>query len=94
MTALHYVCRDGHIEVAHLLVSHPDVDVNRLDRKNGVTALNWACQEGHIEVIRILLTAQGIDVKKKTRQGFSSLAIAKHKGHEEIVTLLVQAGAS
>ena len=83
----------GHHEMARLLLSHPDVDVNRLDRDHGMKALHWACQEGHIEVVRVLLTAPGIDVNKKTRQGFSSLAIAKYKGYAEIATLLVEAGS-
>ena len=75
-----------------MLVSHPDVDVNRLDRKNGVTALHYACQEGHVVVVRALISAPGIDVNRLDRvKGITALHWACQRGHVEVVRALLSA---
>ncbi len=94
-TALIPACHHGHVEtVRELLKTAIDVDhVNRL----GWTALLEVAILGdgsarYIEIARLLL-ARGANPNLADRQGVTSLAHARARGHQALAAILAQAGA-
>ena len=85
-TLLYTACVEGHNEIVKLLLSHPNIDVNK-DNK-GATPLYVGCSRGHIEIVNSLLTHTNIDVNKDFN-GKTPLINACEKGHNEIVKLLL-----
>lgn len=59
-------CRNNHIEVVRLLLSHPAIDVNKfsydLESDYGITPLIETCYRGYVDIFNLLLNAEGIDV--------------------------------
>ncbi|CEP13843.1 hypothetical protein [Parasitella parasitica] len=92
-TALHEACIIGFAEGVELLLQHPDIDINALD-KFGQTAVHCATQANQIECLRILLSAgartdlvsQGrLAIHTAVQYGFqqcASLLISKRKRHD------------
>ena len=79
---------NGHAEIVKMLVAVEGVDINK-----GVP-LSLSCSNGHLEVVKVLLNVKGIDINKKNKfNGMSALDFAKLKDYNEIVQLLVDAGA-
>ena len=50
---LHLAVAGGHADVVRLLLSHPDLQVNRTDSA-GLTGLHLACSQGRDKIVRIL----------------------------------------
>ena len=75
-----------HFEIAKKLLKRTDLCVNQANDL-GMTALCMATKNRNVEIVRLLLSNSGIDIEK-TFQGQTPLAIAKQKGHTEIVKLL------
>ena len=50
---LHLAVQSGHTELVRLLLSHPDLQVNRTDSA-GLTALHLACSQGRDKLVRII----------------------------------------
>eukprot|EP00981_Chlorochromonas_danica_P000314 scaffold78_cov203-Ochromonas_danica.AAC.7 len=64
MTALHMAAVKGNVELARLLLLHPEIDVNAVDSEEGLTPLYAACSYGHVEVVKIFLLDGRVDVNK------------------------------
>jgi len=72
--------------IAHLhLLLQSGADPNAVDNR-GFTSLHRAAEMGHIEIVTILLE-HGAD-KHVSAHGYTALALAEARGHEEIVKLL------
>jgi acyl-CoA-binding protein len=67
--------------------------INLKDDDNEQTALHWACDRGEVEVVKLLLSYPGIDVKAADQTGMSPLHYAVTCEFEEVVQLLMTAGA-
>lgn len=61
--------------------------------KSEGTALYRACRQGHLECVRLLLD-RGANAHSKDDGGTSCLAIAKKRGHQDIVKLLEEMGVT
>ena len=48
-----WASRYGHAEIVKLLLSHPAIDVNRVENKNGDSALTIATLKGHSKVVSL-----------------------------------------
>lgn len=59
---------------------------------NDRTLLMIACNEGFFDIVKMLIE-RGADVNIILDSGTSALKIAKFKGHEQIVNLLLENGA-
>lgn len=82
-----------------------DVDVNATDTYYGRSALSWASKRGHVDVVKLLLqlsqTAQKttrdnakiVDINLKDGLGQTPLSLAAESGREEVMKLLLHAGA-
>lgn len=87
-TPLHCACQNGHVEVAHYLVSTCGCDAHVQDAE-GVTTLFIACQHGQVEAVRYLLDL-GVDASRRNLTGVSPLSAAAQEGHLACVSLLLE----
>nr|KAG5690527.1 hypothetical protein BaRGS_014660 [Batillaria attramentaria] len=89
-TPLHLACREGHSELAKLLIlSGAEVDARD---SSGVTSLYDASERGRLELVD-LLTEKGAVVNIGEEGGFTPVHIATQGGYAEVVNTLAQRGA-
>lgn len=88
-TLLHVAARQGHVEVAKLLLENDRFDntlVNKRDSQQN-TALHLAAQHGHLDMVRLLLD-HGFDPKLTGANGKLPIGLANQSGKPDIVDLL------
>ena len=93
LTPLHFATREGHNEIAELLISR-GADLNSKD-ESGWTPLHWASRTGHKEVTELLIS-KGADVNAKDENGSNPLhqaAMSCGDNYEKIIELLIANGA-
>ncbi|KAG9238187.1 ankyrin repeat-containing domain protein [Amylocarpus encephaloides] len=100
-TALHVAAMKGHEESTKLLISYYTTsssslhDLPHILDSYGATPFHVAADSGlSTRIISILLSAGAAIDLRDTRAGFSPLHFAAQKGHESIVRILVDSGAS
>ena len=81
--------KENHSEVATLLLSHPDIDVNVKSWEEGKTALHFACNAGHQDVAKVLLSCPQTDSDILDQNYASAVDLAP-----DIARILHIAGAS
>lgn len=82
---------NGHAAAADSLL-RLGANVNARDHE-GVTALMEASFGGHVDVVRVLLAAPGVDVNVNCLAGESALSVAREALEDDVVDMLVAAGA-
>ena len=94
MTLLCAASRQGHVEIAKLLLAQEGVDVNRAD-DDGTTPLLTASRHGHVEIVKLLLAQESADVDRAANPNpyGTPWHVASMEGHLEVVKLLEEAGA-
>jgi len=88
-TPLAWVARNGHVEVAKLLLVEKDVDPNLPDADDR-TPLGGAAYEGHEGVVKLLLEREDVDPNRPDTCPETPLGWAAVRGHEEVVKLLLR----
>ena len=89
-TPLHVALRQGHVDVAQLLLEHgADIEAQDDDK---CTPLLLASQCGDVEVARILLE-RGADTEARDYMKRTPLLLASEYGHEDVVRVLLEHGA-
>jgi ankyrin repeat protein len=96
-TPLSYAAEKGHEGVIRLLLERDEVDPDSVDRR-GRTPLYYAVKNGNKAVVWLLL-GKAVDVHKRSwyddeNQELTPLEYAQSCGHEEIVQILTENGAS
>ena len=86
-TALHYSCRDGHVDIARTLVKHK-ANVNAIT-DSGDTPLTLAARNKHDNVVHALLSDSQCLVDAKGQDGYTALHHSCIYGHVDIVRTLV-----
>ena len=79
----------GHEQVVRVLLSHPALDVNRVQTRSSMSALFMASQNGHPACVKLLLAHPAIDVNRAKQTGATPLYIAAAAGHRACVELLI-----
>jgi len=79
-------CRNGHTEVARLLLDR-GADVNARGFL-AATGLHWAAINGQVDTVRFLLEAGADPSLRDERFEADALGWAREGGHEEVVALL------
>ncbi|KAF1962119.1 hypothetical protein CC80DRAFT_588726 [Byssothecium circinans] len=79
-------------EVAKLLLSAKDIDVNHKDGMDR-TALMYAAAAGNYQITRLLLRSEKVDINHQTYSGDTALFSAVGSGRDEMVRLLLHYGA-
>ncbi|XP_030231342.1 photoreceptor ankyrin repeat protein [Gadus morhua] len=86
-------CRKGFLQIVYVLHDCPYLDVNLQDNE-GNTALMIASQAGYVSSVMYLLNYYpGVDTEIKDCRGFTALIKAAMKGRNDIVAILIMAGA-
>ena len=91
LTALHWACLEGHLEVVRRLLER-GADRTLQDGR-GDTPLAVACRGGHVEVMRCLLDHGGSPLDSRGYCGGTALLRASQFGQTEVIRLLLQHGA-
>ncbi len=76
MTPLMWAAARGHLKLAKLLLTHPNIDACATDHL-GDTALHYAARNGHLALVILLLRKTGIFVNQKNHNGKTALDLAK-----------------
>ena len=87
VSALHLASRDGHAEVARVLLEH-GADVNAQAR-DGQTALHRASRIGQVEIVRMLLK-HGASTSAGDADKSTPLHLASKRGDVEIIRILLE----
>jgi len=87
-TALHIACREGHFDLARVLLEH-GCSPNIRDDSLGKTPLHMVAGLGAYDMCE-LLVVNGADVNIVDNDGNSSLYISSVEGHSEIRELLLR----
>ncbi len=97
MTALHAAAFSGNANALAYFVGEGPIDVpidiNDHENKFGVTPLIVAAEENHGDIVAYLIT-KGADLEITERHGYTALTRASYHGHDEIITILLRAGAA
>jgi ankyrin repeat protein len=86
-TALQIACGQGHVVVANMLLTERGADVDTANIGGG-TALYQACGFGRVDTVKLLLE-HGADSTKAAHNGTTPLEVARQRGHEDILKLLL-----
>ncbi|NEQ42911.1 MAG: ankyrin repeat domain-containing protein [Leptolyngbya sp. SIOISBB] len=87
-TALTYAARDGHTDIARVLIT-TGADVNWIDGE-GVTPLILAAFKGHVELAALLLN-HGADTTVVDQWSQTALDYALRRGEDDAIAQLIQA---
>ena len=78
-------------EAVRLLLRHPEVDVNQINKGGHITALQYAAYLGHTGAVSQLLSHQDVDINfQETTTGQTALHGAVLQHNNEIVKLLLE----
>jgi ankyrin repeat protein len=95
LSPLHWAATHGHLAVLEVLLSHPDINVNKQEEQSQCTPLYFAARDRHNECVATLLAA-GADacIPDKDEQTPLLRYFARHKNSEDFRTfvMLVAAG--
>ncbi|KAJ1480277.1 ankyrin repeat-containing domain protein [Baffinella frigidus] len=90
-TALLWAAREGHGEVAGVLVlAGADMQASR---KDGITPLHWAAEWGHAATVGVLLDL-GANFAARDSRGHTALEAAVEGGHADVAKLLWEKGVA
>ena len=98
MLAIHAAAFSGNTDVVSILLGKgalPVGDVSTLDdadNKFGVTPLIVAAEENQYRIVNYLIDA-GADLEITERHGHTALTRAGYHGHDEVIAMLLKAGA-
>ena len=92
VTPLYIAAREGHVDVARLLLDRGRADANWRARDNGATPLCSAVKKRHVDVARLLLERGRADANLTFGDGVSPLNLAAENGHVDMLQLLLDRG--
>ena len=91
-TALMIAAENGNEEIVKLLLSHPHIEVDKMEEDNdSKTALILACKKGHIIIVDLLLS-HGADCKKGIYDIMLEVLRSESLNRVDIMKLLISYG--
>lgn len=92
-TPLSKAAQNGYEEVAQMLVTRADVQVDRADVRYRQTPLGWAAEYGHGGILQMLLATGRVAVDHRDCDNRTPLCWAATNGFDKVVRLLLHHGA-
>ena len=98
LTLLHLAMKMNSLDIMKLLLSHPKVDIDKMD-KHWKTSLLTATKMKRgvnidLEILELLLSQPNINIEANDENGMTVLHIATSKGSMEMVTFFLKRGAN
>lgn len=90
-TALHLAAYEGKLKAVEILIRH-GVDMEIMEKANGMTALHLAVVKGAEDVVRVFIE-NNADINAQSKDGVTPLLIARHEKKTAIANLLEENGA-
>jgi ankyrin repeat protein len=87
-TALHLAAIYDKFEIAQLLLTHPQCNVNAQNDNNGCTALHLAAANNGVEIVQLLI-AHRCNVNTQDNHGYTALHLAVTNDKFEVAQLLL-----
>lgn len=92
--AIHYACKGGHLNIIdRLLAFDRKLDVNIINRLNGMSCLHLAIKHNYYEVSETLILNFGADVNLPDLNGLIPMNFACENGSLKLVNLLFEHGS-
>ncbi|KAK3094345.1 hypothetical protein FSP39_000627 [Pinctada imbricata] len=91
-TCAHVAAEGTHLSILGIL-SSAGADMNAGDSKSGRTILHYAAESGNMTLASFVLQLPNVDVNKRNYAGKPPLALARGKGHVDIIRRLERSGA-
>ena len=94
-TAFHYVCQNGHLKIANIIIlrsAELNFDLNAKN-KHGITAFNFACRRGQSKIVEMLVDISAefnIEMNVKDNCGFTAFHEACRNGHRQLADILIK----
>ena len=88
--ALYTAAKKGHTKIVQLLIEHPFIDVNNINKRSRKTPLIITAEKHHITIMKLLLNhpqtfVNEVDIKSQT-----AFRVAASKGYLRMVKLLLR----
>jgi hypothetical protein len=90
-TPLHMACAMNHVEIVALLLSHPDIQVNKKDKRE-ITPFIEACSRGNSACVKILLDDARVALDEISAFNYSALYSASNNNHIQVVKIWIASG--
>ena len=87
-TVLYVAVRDGSMDVARFLISHPAMRLNSSDSE-GQTLAHIAARWNRDDILKMLVQSGQVDVNQRDKYQATPLTIAAELGHLEVVRVLL-----
>ena len=92
-TPLFVAAQNGYLEVAGMLLQHPDINPSIGTSDHGTTPLATAASFGHEEMVKLLLSSGKTNVNLRDKNGGTALFFAAQWNRPKIVEVLIRSGA-
>jgi uncharacterized protein len=90
-TPIMYAAHQGKDQIVKLLVA-AKADINAKHSISGNTVLIGAVDQGYVSTVKLLIEAKA-DINAKNKENKTALTVAKEKENNDIINLLINAGA-
>ena len=95
-SGLTWAAHKNHTELLDILLSHPDIEVNKTTGGDAGyeqwTALMFACRGGNSAIVSRLVQVEGLDINYQDYLGATAAHLVSWRGHTEYVRLLAETG--
>ena len=93
-SGLTWAAYNDHTELLDILLSHPDIEVNKTTTRDGKQwiALIFACRAGYSAIVSRLVQVEGLDINYQDEEGWTAAHEASMRGHTECVRVLAETG--
>ncbi len=88
-TPLYLAAEHGHRDCLQLLLTKPEIDLNRVDNLTGSTALCRAAYHAHCDCLKALIVRPGIDINHADNTGATPLHLATARAALDCVRALL-----
>lgn len=78
---------ENNLKIIKIFIQNPVIDINYVDKRQGISVLFWACHHGHKNIVKLLLNRPDIQINSRYENNMyhsphqTCLQIAHNKGY-------------